>query len=389
MIPVSISATSLDVFQACPARWAAEMLHKPPTASSAPANLGTAVHAALEDYVNWAFLSGKPEPDEDEGYLLKQFTSHYQSLFGDDSSMFAEGEAMLHKWWERTDFSSRVVISAERKMNFEVPYLSLSGEKTVVPLNYIWDRADQLDNEDIEIVDYKTWRMPVTAEKMRDKIQVRVYSLAARILYPQANRIWITLDQLRYDAVGTAFTRDDDAATWAFVKKQLTQIFETPEESAPEKIGTGCQWCLRRHTCTSLNQNITAGGISSLTHPELVARKAELDVRAKTLTYMVNEIDEILTGYAKENDLMTWQTPDYQVEMTMSMRRGVDAERAFMVIGPELAAKYGTITMGVIDKLLKSNEITEGQKAQLKSYIGMKVGEPKPKVTPLNPIDED
>ena len=45
--------------------------------------------------------------------------------------------------------------------------------------------------------------------------------------------------------------------------------------------------------------------------------------------------------------------------------------------------------MASVDKLLKGEELSDEKKQELKDAIFMKWGEPKAKVTPLNPLEED
>lgn len=386
MEPTSVSATSISTFETCPARYKAENIDRPPRFSGAAADLGTVIHAALQGYVEKTHMTETPldQRDENEGLLLNLYGQAYHELFGNDMSMYEDGLDQVKNWWERTDFAGRKVLSCETKESFPIP-----SAKGPVTFNYIWDRCDQLDNGDVEVIDYKSWRIPVSAEKLKDKIQVRCYALAANIKFPDAPRIWVTLDQTRYDAVGAVFTRDDNAATWRYLKGVVQRIHDTPDEAPPEKINGECRFCIRKQVCETLNRFTDAGGVLPiLTTRELARRHATLTNQIKTMTVMVNEIEDTLLKHMQNEDILDLDLGQDIVQVTASKRRQVDAERALRIIGPDMAAKFGSITMGNIDKLMKDPSLTSEQRSQLAQMIRVKVGEPAIKVTPKNPIDE-
>src|ERR1044071_34422 len=211
MIPKSLSATSVAAFENCPARWRAEFFDKAPQPTNEAAALGLAVHGALEDFIVNGY---KPQGDDKAAAMLENyFFHHYHDLFSDESRK-AEGLTMCRTWFERTDLSGRTVLSTEKKDTFLIP--TSAGK---IPFNYLWDRCDKLDDKVLEVIDYKTIARPISPDGLKDKIQARCYGLAAQLQYPDAERVWVTFDLLRYDPVGIVFTKDDNRATWKYLKQ--------------------------------------------------------------------------------------------------------------------------------------------------------------------------
>jgi len=390
MIPKSFSATAFNVAELCLARYQAEHIERGKGFGGVAANLGTSVHGALEEYVKAVHIPGA-SGNGSEKLLLDFFKLSYMDTFHTtdfETVDYLEGVEMLKKWFKRTDFTKFTVISCEVKENF--PIKTSIGE---IPFNYIWDRHDQLDENVYRVVDYKTNRWGLNPQDLKKKIQARAYGLAAQIKYPQAQRIWVQFDMLRHDGpVGIVFTRDDNVATWQFMKEKAEQIIATPDDDVPETLNPECLFCVRQASCTSLTKNISVGGIMSLGSVEqLVDKRAQLEFQKSAIASAIGKLDEVILGKAKAQDVLEFESDYNRLKVGVSSTRAIDAEMAEMVLPPQLARRYmdRKITIGNVDKLLKGNELTEEQKKQLVSLIYQKKGEPRVKIEPKNPIDGD
>jgi hypothetical protein len=123
MIPKSFSASALQVAQTCMARYKAENVDRAARPANAAADLGTAVHAALEWYVKAVYID-KTKPASLQALLMlyrMQFMVIFDTVDPEAHDWYAEGADMLKVWFARTDFSNRRVISCEIKTNFEIP----------------------------------------------------------------------------------------------------------------------------------------------------------------------------------------------------------------------------------------------------------------------------
>lgn len=388
MIPKSISASSLAVSQLCLARWAAEYFHKAPRIAGDPADLGTSVHGALESFVR-NFKAGECE------WSWKQLKAYYlisfMQTFGnadDTSDLFQDGLDMLKKWMLRSEYlKTTEVISCEVKESFFVPYI-LNGEKHEVPFNFIWDRCDKVSEAEYRVVDYKTVRIPVSAEALKRRIQPRAYALAAQIKWPDAEEIWVEYDLLRHDAVGIRFTREDNAATWRYLKRELQRIVDTDESQVAERLNPECRFCIRKLDCTTLN-DVRSFSVYGISGSEAAAKKLEVASQLKALEQLNAELDEALLSEAQAEDKFSWDTELVHIEITASRRRQANNATIAKIIGKDLMEKYGTITLTNLDKMLKNGELAEDKVREVKQQISVKYGEPTAKVTPLDPFEED
>lgn len=385
VIPKSLSATSLHVWQLCQARWKAEMMDRSRGMGSVAASTGTACHGCLEYFVKRCFIDKTEQPSME--LLVELYKLSYTQTFNSfdyDTPEYIDGWTLVTKWYEKTieSFENFEVLLVETKFNFMVP--SSAGD---IPFNYIFDRFDRIGPTEYRVVDYKTNRWPVTSSELQKKVQARAYGLAAAILLKQWDfpwtRIWVQFDLLRHDKVGVAFTREDSAITWQYIKESTEGIIATAEDEVEERLNGECLFCVRKVSCESLKKNIDSGGIFSLaTIEEKMKVRAQAEWQLSGLQSLIKDLDESILTEAKARELTEFVMDDIELNITMSSRRAVDAEMVHMCIGDFLFEKHGSssITIANVEKLLKGKDLTDEQKVQLRGLIYNKPGEPKVKI---------
>jgi hypothetical protein len=390
MIPRSISATSLNVAKECLARYKAENIDRAPRGhGGSAALLGTSVHGALEAYVKTVYLDKAQQPDLD--LLRMLYMKSYMDIFETrdlDSDLFRDGEEMLERWFGRVDeyLKGAEIISCEVKETFDVTVPDDAGNTVTVPFNYIWDRVDSLEGgRVIRVVDYKTQRWAWSPAQLRNKPQARLYGLAAQIKWPAAEEIWVEFDFLRHDpsVAGVRFTKDDNKETWLDLKKLLKKIVDTPDSiefSEIEQINDDCRWCVRKAGCSALQKSAFVGSARGMELPQLIDRRAEANLQIKALKLLLEEADSLIEAAARQADTTELTTDNTVVSFSRRSRREVDADRAEIILGPELFAELGSrsLPLAAVDDLLKKKDtrLTDEQKAQLRSIIATTMGEP-------------
>lgn len=407
MIPKSISASSLQVLELCPDRWVAEYYHKGGQASGIAADTGTAVHGALEEFVDAVYIkkthAGLDKAKRKE-LLLMYYQMSYCKTFNTtdmDTLHFTDGRDLCMKWFTRTELSDRTVLSVEQKESIPIPFnypgdpghtcehcLALPPGQCSVPFNYIMDRLDQTGEDEYEVVDYKTVRVPIQPDDLEAKIQARAYSLAVQIKFPNAKKIKVTFDLLRHEQVSLWFTRDDNIRFWRFLCSELQRIVDMREEDAKPVINPDCAWCIKRSTCKLVQSNINVGGIQSLSIDERVALTEKIKNIAKVHKYLLEELEESIMRHAAETEHLSWETEDgaYEVEITSQRRRQFDPTQAAAIMGPELFAQMGNMTLTNLEKIIKDESLDKEMRDQLSELIGYTTGGLGVKVKPKKKI---
>lgn len=379
MKPKTLSASAAGVYELCSARYNAEYIERAPNMSGSAADLGTACHDALEHFVA---LGHYRTPDKK--VLLKLYDEAYWKYFS-DRDRYDDGVAILSKWFDREaeHLSTKKVLSTEVKENF---VLNVAGEE--VNVTFIWDRCDELPDGSIEVVDYKSWIMPVQPEDMKKKIQPRLYALAAAIKYPKRDAYWVTYDQLRYDSVGIRFTREDNIETWKYLQALYQRVLA--DAGITETLNPECRWCIRKGVCGTLMRHVAAGGILGVDDLTTAAdKRADIDYAISALMNHRIELDQFILEQCEAEDIIEFRTDKTEVKVSVTARREVDSERAAHVLPADMLARYAKLSVSAIDEILKKGGLDPATQSQLKQLIRKKHGAPSIKTKPLSAFAED
>lgn len=393
MIPRSISATSLEVANLCLARWKAEFLDRGQSIKNNAANVGIVCHGALEDFLRAVFIR-KDQP-WDWAILEQMFNDNYDKVFGSDRSIpeYKDAYDLVFNWFMRDNqyeyLCSVKILSLESKNSFPVKGTDpITEEKVTVPFNYVMDRVDRISDTEIKVVDYKSNRVPLTAEQLRTKKQARYYALAIQIVWPKTERIVVEFDFLRHRPVNTVFTREDNIITWRELVRSLQAILNTPEDRTPESLNAMCGYCIRKSSCTTLASNIAAGGILSKDLESLVELYGRLTDQKKAQELLINEIELLLLDHAVEQDVTEYEVNGTKVEVTLPTRRSINNQIAAAVLGSS-ASEYANFTVTQILKLIGRNSpLSVPQRELLKEAIEIKEKDPTVKITPASGFND-
>jgi len=378
MKPERLSASGVQVYELCPARFKAEYIDRTPRIDGAAGSKGTACHEAMEFYV-----AGGHHNKPDLKVLLAFYDTAYWKLFS-DTSEYDAGVELLTRWYNRSDtlLDGRKILSTEAKETFRL--VSKTGAE--IDVTYIWDRGDEREDGSIEVVDYKTVALPVQPEDLKKRIQPRLYALSAAIKYPNRPAYWVTFDLLKYEPVGAKFLRNDNVETYRYLQGVLDRILD--DDGTTEKLNPECRWCVRKTSCQTLIKHIAGGGVLRITDiNDAVDRRAQMDYAVGALKSAIGELDDFILGWCEENGEGEVTTDTTTMVVTTQARREVDNERALHILGPDVVAKYGKLPMTVIDGMLKDKEVSDETKAALKALIRKRMTSPSVKTKPVSPVD--
>lgn len=367
MQPRTLSATAIKSFEECEAMFNATYIERVREAGGAAADLGTAVH----DSCQWWVEEGDPKYGADPKALthLHDHFGQHAVKYGLDATMVKDGRKMLKDFLTRwQENPPHIVLSTEVKESFTIK--SSAGDE--IQVNYIWDRGDQHEDGSIEVVDYKTWRKVVDAQDMRQMTQTRLYALSAAIRYKaeEPPSIWVTLDQMRTSPVSVKFTREDNRATWNYLKRVYDRILES--DGTIETIGEGCLYCIRKAGCETLARATEVGNIQRLLDdPQRAATKlAELKAAKKATDGVIAQLEEFMEELLEQNQVpeLTYDN-GVVVKMTVRKTRKPEMERIAKLIGPDLMARYGKMNLTELDIVLAGDDLDDEVKAEIRRHI--------------------
>lgn len=175
-----------------------------------------------------------------------------------------------------------------------------------VPIVSTIDRIDRVDANTLEITDYKTNVLPFSRWDIDNSVQLGVYDLAVRILYPEAENVKCTYDMVRHGKISTFYDDEQREGLKSYLRVLWDQIAQTAEPE--ERINRYCRWCDRRDVCNAYRRVIESDLPIILTldsdtlegRRDLFFESDQLKSKAKIIDNRLKEIESMFAAiYAK------------------------------------------------------------------------------------------
>lgn len=264
-----LSVSRLKRFEECPLAFYFQYVNRPEgyeRAFAEPAEFGTVLHDALERTYRW-IVDEEYEGPFPEAQAL-EFFRHAWSVSGlTGVALYQEGRELLRAYAREVGLVDHMrTLAVEREFNLllgpgvcrlvdatEKPKWQLVEDHFVV--NGFIDRVDRVDAETVEVIDYKSGRLLFTRDELAGDLQMSIYALVAREMYPWARRVRMNFHMLRHGiAQATDRSEDDLQAVREYVLSLGTRTERGPYDP---KINTHCATCDHRVRCDAYRVALT------------------------------------------------------------------------------------------------------------------------------------
>ena len=358
-----LSYSRLSRFEQCPLSFKLQYIDKLPSEPGMPLRFGKVVHAALE------VLYRKVVEEEHTGALDED---RALSLFADAWAAdgltglheFGEGIAMLRAFVRNQGVvDHRDVLAVEKEFRLPV------GRFTV--LGFI-DRVDRIDDETIEVVDYKTNRQLFTREEVDTSLQLSLYELAVRRIWPWAKKVRLTFAMLRHGIRQTT-TRTPEGLEAAMAYVDTLGRMTEQETDFPARVSGNCVHCDHRAQCSAYTDALTGKRTILGADPDdldAVAReREEVSKLAKIFYARKSELEGVLRQHLHDRDDLVLAGMRYSLVPTTA---GISypTGRTLRVLEDrtglprdELLERVATIDRDALDALV-SETVKTGDKAR-------------------------
>lgn len=302
-----LSASRLQVFCDCPFKYFLQYHLKIPelSADTIHTHKGSAVHEALELYAKgdldyelrlkeyyanhkvWEFDNRKPgkgfphpQPKSCQtckwavhtagGAICSIAARPVESFEGCPRENFEDDISVIKSCIGREESPlKRKLIGAEVPFKEEFDGFRVQG--------YI-DLITEVDENTMEVRDYKTGNYAKKTDEAFKDLQMRIYSLVAKKLFPQYKYCIMTLDYLRKDPVTVCFGPEEDAKTHAFLREAYSKITSS---SDPVRVKSfKCNWCIGYEACGKIRDQYIVDGKFKMPPP--VEREKEVSEESET-----------------------------------------------------------------------------------------------------------
>lgn len=265
------------------------------------ADFGVVLHAALELMYTW-IVANEYEGTFPTAELVEFYKQAWQASSLVGVALYQEGLQILRAYAARhRTVDHMTILGVEVEFNIDVGGFTVNG--------YI-DRVDKLGDDHILIADYKSNRALFSKEELETDLQMSVYGLAARKLWPWAKRVSFAFDMLRHDMMQKADRTAeiiDDAAGYVISLGKRSEQPRKEDEWKPQLNGN-CSYCDSRMRCP-LYTKILAGGheVTKVANTEdfgeVAATREKLAKLAKVLYARKGELDDLIKAkLAKEGE---------------------------------------------------------------------------------------
>lgn len=239
-----ISYSQIQTFDTCPLHYKLKYILKIPSPQSAAQIFGTSLHAALKDFYMRAIDRQKPTVDDIESILTQHWEKEGYEGKEHERQAFAKGLAILKKYILNNYDPHILPIALE--IPFQIPLtktLHIGGRI---------DRIDRLDEETLEIIDYKTGKNMPDEKELLKNFQLTLYGLAASeirdpILHRKPENLKLSLYYLEQGAKLTTMRTAEQ------LEKAKQQILEKVEEITHSDFacsgGMACENCEYKMLC--------------------------------------------------------------------------------------------------------------------------------------------
>lgn len=237
----NLSYTQIETFQLCPLQYKYQFISKIPTLPQASASFGESIHNTLYIFYQ-EFIKNKKINKE---RLIEIFNQQWIPI-GYNSKlhqlkMKKEGEKILINFYEKFHHQNINIIGLEKKFKVKINnQISVVGKI---------DRIDKIEKGKIEIIDYKTGKVP--EEKEIDKnLQLPIYALAVKNIFSDNKRLDNIVLTFYYLSENKKISKVITNKEILKVKKKIVDIVESIKKSNfLPKVGPWCDFCPFQMIC--------------------------------------------------------------------------------------------------------------------------------------------
>lgn len=243
---IKLSATRISTFLQCKLRYWFNYVDHLPKVPSPAFKLGIAAHESLE-------LAGRIWKDKekftkaDKKKIIDKFIAVSVREGIEDVGIHKEGIKLVTQ--RINDFDHGKIIALEKTFGYNDKKSEAITTDEGVHLIGAIDKALEVDEDTLLIVDYKTSKTAPTIHQLKDDIQLSIYDLAASKLWSGYKRIIMSLDMLRSDILYTYRTEEERKEFSKYLKVVHEQMVSLKKKDAKAHLNIFCPWCDYKEYC--------------------------------------------------------------------------------------------------------------------------------------------
>jgi len=288
-----LSATGIKDFLQCKLKTVFRYDREIPRVMNDHARVGIAVHEALEQFTRRMMEKKSFPAPSDYEFAVTVFMDKATDIGLANMEFYEDGKTMITEWIDRWDPAEQVL---------EVEHFFKINTPDDIPIVGAIDKVRIINEDTIEVVDYKTSRTALSTWQLKDDIQLSMYDLAASIVWPQYSNRILTLEYPRINksvsSYRTAAQQDTFRRFLVSTWKHMNEIVDAEQKG---RINNLCGWCDysvycpeyadtvadSRRVLTSITDMDPAGFLEHWQH--VAGQKSILENRQREMKMMASE----------------------------------------------------------------------------------------------------
>jgi hypothetical protein len=352
---IKLSATRIGTFLRCKQKYWFSYMERLPKISNPAFKLGIACHEALEFAGNiWKKKEKFTKID------VKNILDKYEEIAvreGVDSrTVHKEGYELVKKRIGNF-MTGEKLIGCEFKFGFGKKNEVKTDEG--IPLIGAIDKVEEINEDTLLIVDYKTSKTAPTASQMRDDVQLSIYDLVASKVWPQYERIVLSLDFLKSEMLYTYRTDEERREFSNYLKHIYEQMVGLKVEDVKSELNIFCPWCDFREYCSTYQDVCKKYKYDffpaiKYTNDELMSEWSSVKSVKKILENRERELGQIIIEKIKDSG-ENLVCKEGQMYIRQSSRTAYDVGPILEVVPSNELYKVVNINKRGIEKYMDSN----------------------------------
>ncbi|MCK4647523.1 PD-(D/E)XK nuclease family protein [Candidatus Pacearchaeota archaeon] len=253
------SHSRLETFEKCKLKFKFQYIDKiiPEIGQSIEAHLGSVVHSTLE----WLYHEIKKKEPKTIEQIISYYAEKWQEEFTDnivivkkeftEKDYFNKGVGFLVNYYSKHSPFDEKTIAIEHKIE-----LDLTEEIRLI--GFIDRLVENIENNEIEIHDYKTGNSMPTEKQIKNNRQLALYSLAIKETFGKDKNICLVWHFLAHDMKICIRKTDEELEN---LKQEIITLIKQIEETKdfPPNKSVLCNWCQYKNICPEFTKKSNQG----------------------------------------------------------------------------------------------------------------------------------
>ena len=353
---IKLSATRINTFLGCKQKYWFSYVEHLPKVSNPAFKLGTACHEALE-FAGGIWRKNNKFSNSDIKKIMDKYDAVSIREGITEMTIHKEGRDLIKKRINNF-MTGKKIIDLEFKFGFGRGTKNVVTDEGISLIGAI-DKVEEIDQDTLLIVDYKTSKTVPTADQIKEDLQLSIYDLVAHKIWPQYKRIILSLDFLKSDMLYTYRTEGEREEFSDYLTQLYNQMVDLKKEDAQADLNIFCPWCDFKEYCSTYQKACKKSKYEFLpvmkyTDDQLVSEWGTVKSTKKILENRERELGQIIIEKIKK-DSKSLICGDEQVYIRQNSRISYDIDTILTVIPVKELDKVVSINKGRIEKYMDSN----------------------------------